>query len=68
MHCADENDWLLSNCCWARINKDRCSECHENCWVQEEEQEEANILLEKQVDRTIDMFNEVHALFSYQRN
>lgn len=39
MHCADENDWKLSNCCWARIRLDLCTDCKEHCTPQEEEDE-----------------------------
>jgi hypothetical protein len=31
MHCADENDGKLSDCCWAKIRLDRCSDCKEFC-------------------------------------
>lgn len=28
---ADENDWKESNCCWATIRLDICSDCWEHC-------------------------------------
>lgn len=38
---ADENDGKMSNCCWAKIRLDRCSECHEHCGAEDDEDPDA---------------------------
>jgi len=65
MHCADENDWKLSSCCWAKIRLDQCTECREHCWVQKEPEENLQTkIINHQIRQTQDFMK---ILFPFMR-